>query len=97
LYGASAPGVGARGRALAQEAEFRRTVESNAERVCLVLTRGELEDPRLRLVLSMEGAEPLEGDPGAFEAWYERGVRSAGLTWNYANEFAGGSTQPRKG
>ena len=29
----------------------------------------------------MEGVEPLEGDPGAFEEWYELGVRSASLTW----------------
>jgi membrane dipeptidase len=97
LYGASAPGDGSRGRALAQEAELRRAVEANAERVCLVRARGELGDPRLRLVLSMEGVEPLEGDPGAFEEWYERGVRSAGLTWNHANEFAGGIDTPTQG
>ena len=97
LYGACAPGDGSRGRALAQEAELRRAVEANAERVCLVRARGELADPRLRLVLSMEGVEPLEGDPGAFEDWYERGVRSAGLTWNHANEFAGGIDTPTQG
>jgi hypothetical protein len=51
----------------------------------------------LRLVLSMEGVEPLEGDPGAFEAWYERGVRTASLTWNHANEFAGGIETPTRG
>ena len=94
LYGACAPGDGWRGRALAQEAELGRAVEANAERVCLVRAREELDDPRLRLVLSMEGVEPLEGDPGAFEEWYERGVRSAGLTWNHANEFAGGIETP---
>lgn len=97
LYGACAPGPGSRERALAQEAELKRAVEANAERVCLVRTRGELEDPRLRLVLSMEGVEPLEGDPGAFDEWYERGVRSAGLTWNHPNEFAGGIETPTQG
>ncbi len=97
LYGACAPGDGWRGRALAQEAELRRAVEANAERVCLVRARQELEDRRLRLVLSMEGVEPLEGDPGAFEEWYERGVRSAGLTWNHPNEFAGGIDTPTQG
>ena len=45
----------------------------------------------------MEGVEPLEGDPGAFEEWYELGVRSASLTWNYANEFAGGIETPTQG
>ena len=97
LYGACAPGDGARGRALAQEAELRRAVEENAERVCLVRTGADLADPRLRLVLSMEGVEPLEGDPGAFEDWYERGVRSASLTWNHPNEFAGGIETPMHG
>ena len=97
LYGACAPGPGARGRALAQEAELRRAVGANADRVCLVRTREGLEDPRLRIVLSMEGVEPLEGDPGAFEEWYERGVRSVGLTWNHANEFAGGVWTPTQG
>src|SRR5215213_9969220 len=89
LYGEGARRPDARARTLAQEAEFRRVVEDNAEHVCQVQTRAELDDPRLRLVLSMEGVEPLEGDPGAFEGWYELGVRSASLTWNYANEFAG--------
>jgi membrane dipeptidase len=97
LYGASAPRDEARERALAQEVEFRRAVEENAERVCLVRTRGELDDPRLRLVLSMEGVEPLQGDPGTFEEWYGRGVRSASLTWNHANEFAGGIDTPTQG
>ena len=45
----------------------------------------------------MEGVEPLEGDPGAFDEWYERGVRTASLTWNHANEFAGGIDTPTQG
>src|SRR4051794_24258857 len=77
LYGACTPGPGAAERAMAQEVVLRRAVEANADRVCLARTRADLADPRLRLVLSLEGAEPLEGDPTAFEAWYERGVRSA--------------------
>jgi membrane dipeptidase len=45
----------------------------------------------------MEGVEPLEGDPAAFEEWYARGVRSASPTWNHANEFAGGIYTPAQG
>ena len=45
----------------------------------------------------MEGVEPLKGDPGAFEDWYARGVRSVGLTWNHPNEFAGGIESPTTG
>jgi membrane dipeptidase len=97
LYGEGARRSDARERTLAQEAEFRRVVEENAEQVCQVQTSAELRDPRLRLVLSMEGVEPLEGDPGAFEEWYGRGVRTASLTWNHANEFAGGIGTPTRG
>jgi membrane dipeptidase len=97
LYGEGARRSDARERTLAQEAEFRRVVEENSERVCQVHTRADLHDLRLRLVLSMEGVEPLEGDPDAFEEWYGRGVRTASLTWNHANEFAGGIDTPTLG
>jgi membrane dipeptidase len=97
LYGEGARRSDARERTLAQAAEFRRVVERNAEHVCHVRTRRELDDPRLRLVLSMEGVEPLDGDPRAFDEWHERGVRTASLTWNHANEFAGGIQTPGQG
>jgi membrane dipeptidase len=97
LYGEGAHRDDPRERTLAQEAEFRRVIAENADRVCHAQTRADLDDPRLRLVLSMEGVEPLEGDPGAFDEWYGRGVRSASLTWNHANEFAGGIRTPAQG
>ena len=97
LYGEGAHRSDPRERTLAQEAEFRRVIADNAERVCHVQTTAELDDPRLRLMLSMEGVEPLESDPAAFEEWYERGARSASLTWNHANDFAGGVATPRQG
>jgi membrane dipeptidase len=97
LYGEGARRRDARERTLAQVAEIERAVEANAEHVRLVRTSGELDDPRLRLVLSLEGVEPLDGDPDAFEEWYERGVRSASLTWNHANGFAGGVDTPTQG
>jgi membrane dipeptidase len=86
-----------RERALAQAAELRRGVEENADRVCLASAPRDLDDARLRLIVAMEGVEPLEGDPGAFDEWYERDVRSVGLTWNHANEFAGGIETPEQG
>jgi membrane dipeptidase len=97
LYGEGAHRDDPRERTLAQEAEFRRVVAENADRVCHAQTRADLDDQRLRLVLSMEGVEPLEGDPGAFDEWYGRGVRSASLTWNHANDFAGGIRTPTQG
>lgn len=97
LYGATAPPGEARAWAVAQELEFRLAVEENPDRVQHVRTRADLDDARFRLVLSLEGLEPLEGDPNAFEDWYELGVRSASLTWNHANEFAGGAATPEQG
>jgi len=97
LYGEGARRRDARKRTLAQEAEFRRLVEDHAERVCQVSAEKDLDDSRIRLVLAMEGVEPLEGDPGAFDEWWERGVRSASLTWNHANDFAGGIETPTEG
>jgi membrane dipeptidase len=97
LYAATAPPADMRDWAVAQEAEFARAVAENADRVCQVRTRADLDDARLRLMLSMEGLEPLEGDGDAFEEWYGRGVRMASLTWNGANEFAGGVDTPAQG
>jgi membrane dipeptidase len=90
IYAATAPAGETLEWALAQEAEFARAVAENADRVCQVRTRSELDDSRVRLMLAFEGLEPLQGDPGAFEDWYRRGVRMASLTWNHSNEFAGG-------
>ncbi len=97
LYAAEKEYAQPRERLLAQEAEFLRLLDENADRVSPVRTRADLDDPRLRLMLSMEGVEGLEGDPAAFEDWWERGVRSASLTWNFQNEFAGGIETPEQG
>ena len=97
LYGEGARRSDPRDRAVAQVAEFKRLVDKHVARLRHVFTRADLDDSRLRLVLSMEGAEPLEGDAGAFEEWFATGVRSASLTWNHANAFAGGIDSPRQG
>jgi membrane dipeptidase len=97
LYGEGARRNDPCERALAQAAEFERLLGRYPERLCRVSAGGDLDDSRLRLVLAMEGAEPLEGDPGAFEQWYARGVRAASLTWNHANEFAGGIDSAKQG
>jgi membrane dipeptidase len=97
LYAAEKKYAHPRERVLAQEAEFRRALDENADRVCEVRAQPDLDDTRLGLMLSMEGVEALEGDPAAFEDWWERGVRSASLTWNHPNEFAGGIETPEQG
>ena len=41
-------------------------------------------------IVHMEGAEPIASDLSNLEDWYERGLRSIGLTWSRQNEFAEG-------
>lgn len=45
---------------------------------------------RVAAILHLEGAEPLAPDLSDLDAWYERGLRSIGLTWSRANAFASG-------
>lgn len=48
---------------------------------------------KVGLLLSLEGLEPLEGDPEALEGFYRLGIRMASLTWNHTNPFAGGAME----
>ena len=86
-----------RATALGQADAFDRAVAENEERVFAVRARSDLDRDGIGLMLSLEGVEGLEGDPAAFDEWWERGVRMVGLTWNHANEFAGGISSPELG
>jgi len=68
LYGTSAPMDRARERSGGGASARRR----GAARVCLDRS-ADLTDSRVRLILSMEAVKPLDGNPGAFEDWYDRG------------------------
>ncbi len=48
-------------------------------------------------LLSLEGADGLEGNLHYVRVCYEKGVRFLGLTWNYANWAADGVMEPRNG
>ncbi|MEG6587874.1 dipeptidase [Paenibacillus barengoltzii] len=48
-------------------------------------------------LLSLEGADGLEGNLQYVRVCYEKGVRLLGLTWNYANWAADGVMEPRNG
>lgn len=67
----------------------------------LITTAQELEEAerrgRLGGLLSLEGADGLEGSLHNVKICYERGVRLLGLTWNYANWAADGILEPRGG
>ena len=46
-------------------------------------------------ILTLEGAEPLGREPELVRLFGRLGVRSIGLTWNRANDFADGATEDR--
>jgi membrane dipeptidase len=48
-------------------------------------------------MLTLEGAEAVEEDIGKLETLFRLGVRSVGLTWNWANAAADGALEPRGG
>jgi membrane dipeptidase len=52
--------------------------------------RPEDADARVRVVLLMEGAEPIR-DPAAAAWWFAAGVRAVGLTWARGSRYAGGN------
>ena len=69
---------------------FHRAVAEHPDDVLQVTRRADLDDERLRLILSMEGVEPLGADPDLIDAFWQLGVRMVGLTWNFRNAFADG-------
>ncbi|EXX91152.1 membrane dipeptidase [Paenibacillus darwinianus] len=79
---------------------FYRHIASRAE-VAFVRSAAELQaavdSGRLGAMLSLEGADGLQGDFTALRILYYLGVRSLGLTWNYANWAADGVMEPRGG
>ena len=48
------------------------------------------EEGKVTLMLSMEGAEGLEGDLRLLRTYYRLGLRCLGITWNRRNEAADG-------
>jgi membrane dipeptidase len=75
-------------RAAAVAAELATTLEGLDVRIA---RRGDDFVPgRVNAIMHLEGAEPLAPDLSDLEAWYDRGLRSIGLTWARANAFAEG-------
>ncbi|MCQ6557839.1 dipeptidase [Paenibacillus mendelii] len=63
-----------------------------AEDIQRIQTSGEVG-----AMLSLEGADGLQGNLGMLRILYELGVRAIGLTWNQANWGADGVMEPRQG
>lgn len=69
--------------------------------VTAVSCRGDLQlakdSGKLGAILTLEGADGLEGSLVNLRTAYRMGVRLLGLTWNYANWAADGILEPRNG
>lgn len=74
--------------------EFERIVAASEGRFFPVLKGSDLDKAapgkRVGALLSIEGAEALEGRLEALDEFYDRGVRALGLSWNRRNPFARG-------
>ncbi|MEX2103704.1 MAG: dipeptidase, partial [Bacilli bacterium] len=71
----------------------------NESQVGLIRSKNDLErmgqDTKPHVLLSLEGADALQGELANLRLFYKLGLRSLGLTWNYSNEAADGALEPR--
>lgn len=80
--------------------QFHRSIVSH-ENVAFIQTRKDLSRSvsagKLGALLTLEGADGLEGSMMYLRTAFYLGVRMLGLTWNQANWAADGVMEPRKG
>lgn len=78
---------------------FYQELEENADQLTLPTKVSDIEkakvEGKVAGILSLEGAEALEGDLGILRAFYKLGVRNIGLTWNLRNAAADGVDEMR--
>jgi membrane dipeptidase len=74
---------------LAQAAAYHRLLAENPD-VVQILSAADLERDGFKVMLSVEGVEPLAGDPQLAYAYWGLGARMFSLTWNHRNPFADG-------
>ena len=88
-------------RALAQITAFHRALRENPADTRQIASAADVrplaDDPRIGLLLAIEGVEPWEADDDLADDFWELGVRMAGLTWNFRNVFADGVAEPAQG
>ena len=51
---------------------------------------GDIRPGRVNAIMHLEGAEPLAPDLSELDSWYDRGLRSIGITWARRNAFGEG-------
>lgn len=66
--------------------------QEKEKRIRTVRVKSDLEVPEgtCGILLHLEGANPLNGDPALLELFFRRGIRSFSFTWNNRNAFADG-------
>jgi len=90
---------GAASQALRLLDVFYQELGENANQLTLATKANDIErakvEGKVAGILSLEGAEALEGDLGVLRAFYRLGVRNIGLTWNLRNAAADGVDETR--
>ncbi len=80
---------------------FYRKIDEHPDDLCLATCAADIErakaEGRVAGILSMEGAEGLEGDLALLRMMYRLGVRWVGLTWSRRNMAADGVHEVRTG
>jgi len=81
-------------KAMAQIAALKEDMEPIMDCIQVVTSRKELDETlkagKIAILLSLEGLDPLGTDLYLLRAFYDLGVRGAGLTWSRPNAFAVG-------
>lgn len=80
---------------------FYQTVAAYPDDIAMVTNAAEIEAVKARGITSgmitIEGAEALEGNLGVLRMLYKLGVRQIGMTWNWRNQAADGLGEKRTG
>jgi membrane dipeptidase len=77
---------------------FYQKIINQYEDIKLVLTKQDIENLKeneIGAILTLEGCDAIENDIVKLNTLYRLGVRSVGLTWNYANAVADGVLEDR--
>lgn len=80
---------------------FYRSAEDNKDSFMQVKCAADIEkakrEGKAGGMITLEGAESLEGDLSVLRMLYRLGVRQIGLTWNWRNQVADGLYEERSG
>ena len=80
---------------------FYQQLAAYSDQLHLVRTVGDISqavrEGKVAGILSLEGAEPLDGHLELLGIFYRLGVRWLGLTWNFRNQVADGVADARSG